>query len=100
MVELLLKILVCIFAVFGLYAFAHALGALCFPNDNIKCTVFVDSEAVAEQIEFYLDEAKNATLFCGRKEVNVLIMEKYATDELLRVVKRKKIPFRILSDAI
>lgn len=98
MLESLLKILVCVFAVFGLYAFAHALEVLCFPNDNIKCMVLVNSSEVAEQIELHLGEAKNAMLFCGRKEVYVVIMEKYATDELLQFVKRKRLPFQIVSN--
>ena len=98
MVELLLKIFVCFFAVFGLYAFAYALGAVCFPNNSLKWAVFVDSLAVAEQIELHVDEAKNALFFCGRKEIFVLVMEKYATNELLRFLERKKIPFWVISN--
>ena len=98
MLESLLKILVCVFSVFGLYAFAHALEALCFPNDSIKCMLLVDSKAVAEQIELHLDEVKNVMLFCGKKEVYVIIVEKYATSELLQIVKRKRLPFQIVSN--
>ena len=98
MLESLLKIFVCVFAVFGLYAFAHALGSLCFPNDSMKCMILVDSEAIAEQIELCFYEAKNAVEFFGKKEVCVVVMEKYATNELLRFVERKKIPFWVVSD--
>ena len=98
MLEGLLKILICVFAVFGLYVFAHALGHICFPNRSIQCALLVDSYEVAEQIEFYLDEAKGATLLLGEKRIYVVVMEKYATDELLRFLKRKRISFGVVSD--
>ena len=98
MVETLLKIVICVFSVFGIYAFANALGHICFPNDSIRCTVFVDSSEVVEQIELHLDEAKNALLFFGRKEVCVTIMEKYATKEFLNFLEKKKIPVFVVSE--
>lgn len=98
MLECLLKIFVCVFAVFGLYAFTHAFGNLCFPNDSIKCMILVDSEAMAENISLCLDEAKNVISLSGKKEVCIIIMEKYATNDLLRFVERKKLPFWIVSD--
>ncbi|MBO4979948.1 MAG: hypothetical protein J6D16_06030 [Clostridia bacterium] len=98
MLELILKILVCVFAVFGLYAFAHALAAVCFPNPCLKWTVFVDSAAVSEQIELYCEEAKGALFLYGKREIFVVVMKKYATDDLLRFLKRKRIPYRILTD--
>ncbi len=98
MIELILKILVCVFAVFGFYAFAHALSVSCFPNPCLRWTVFVDSAAVSEQIELYYEEAKDALFLSGKRDMFVLVMEKYATNDLLQFLKRKRIPYRILSD--
>ena len=59
-VEIILKIITAIFTVFGLYAFAHAIEESCFRSDKIHMTVDVDSQEVADQIEMYLEEEKNA----------------------------------------
>ena len=98
MVETLLKIVICVFSVFGIYAFANVLGHICFPNDSIRCTVFVNSFEVVEQIELHLNEAKDATFFLGKKEICVSVMEKYATKELLEFLEKKRIPVFVVSD--
>ena len=100
MVEVLLKILICVFAVFGLYVFAHALGHICFPNRSIRCAILVDSREVAEQIEFHLDEAKSAAFLLGERRMYVVVMEECATKELLRFLEQKRIPFGIVSDHV
>lgn len=100
MVETLLKIVICVFSVFGVYAFAHALGHMCFPNDHIRCMVFVDSPEVVEQIELHLGEAKDVASFFGKREIIAVVMEKYATNELLVFLKKKKIPVFVVSECI
>lgn len=98
MIDILLKILMAVFAVFGLYAFAHALGGLCFRNDRIRLMILVDCASVAEQIDFYIEEAKNARFMLESRNICVVIMEKYATDELLQTLKRKRISWAIVTD--
>ncbi len=96
MIEILLKILLSVFSVFGLYAFAHMLGEIFFQNDNIKWMIWVDSMEIAEQIELYLEEAKSASFLFGNKRVCAIVMEKYATEELLQTLRRKRIPYKIV----
>ncbi|MBE6662525.1 MAG: hypothetical protein E7606_04505 [Ruminococcaceae bacterium] len=98
MIEIVLKILLAVFAVFGFYAFAHALCAFLFRNEHIRLTVFVNSYEVAEQIDLYLDEAKNAQFSFGKMDICVVVMEKYAEKELLQNLKRKRIPFLLTTE--
>lgn len=97
MLDAVLKILLAVFAVFGLYAFSLFLGAVCFRNDKIRLAVWIDSWEIVGQIDLYLDEAKDASLFLGKTNVFAIVMEKYATDELMQILKRKKIPYEIVS---
>ncbi len=98
MIELVLKILLAVFTVFGFYAFAHALCAWLFRNDHIRLTVLVDSAEVAEQIDLYIDEAKSARFSFGKTEIFAVVMEKYATKELLEFLKRKRISFLLATE--
>ncbi len=98
MIDILLKILMAVFAVFGLYAFAHALGELCFRNDRIRLMILVDCASVAEQIELYIEEAKSARFLFENRNICAIIMEEYATDELLQTLKRRKVSWEIVTD--
>ena len=95
MIEIILKILIAVFAVFGLYAFAHLLGELLFKNDRLKLAILVDSSLVAEQIDFYIEEAKNACFFFNNMEICAVIMEKYATDGFLQALEKRGISWEI-----
>ena len=96
MIEILLKILLALFALFGLYAFAHVICQLCFQNDRIKTMILVDSDSVSEEIDFYLEEAKNARFIFGGKQICAIIMEKYASESLLHTLKQKGISWEIV----
>ena len=96
MVEIFLEILVAVFSVFGLYAFAHALLALVFRNDNVRLMVLVDSAAVVSEIETYLDDAANAYFLMGSRKLSVIIRAPYATPELLGSLNQKRIPYEIV----
>jgi hypothetical protein len=98
MVEIFLEILVAVFSVFGLYAFAHALGALIFKNENVRAMLLVDSAMVAREIRTYLDDAENACFLMGRRKLSAVIREPYATPELLGILNQKRIPYEIVTE--
>lgn len=98
MIEIILKILLAVFAVFGLYAFAHVLGELFFQNDRIHLMLLVDSSTVADEIDLHLEEAKSAQfVFCKRK-ICAVVMEKYATEGFLQALSQKGISWEIVKD--
>ena len=97
MIETFLEILTAVFAVFGLYAFAHALCAVIFRNDKVRPMLLVDSEAVASEIETYLFEAENAYFLLGSRKLLAVIRQPYATPGLLEILNQKRIPYEIVS---
>ena len=96
MIDVFVKIMIAVFAVFGLYAFAYLVNLLCFENQNIKIMLLVDSSTVCNEIEWYLDEVKSAGFFFGRKRISAIVMEKYATEELLSKLEKRKVPYQIV----
>ena len=98
MIEIFLEILMAVFAVFGVYAFAHALGALVFGNARICTMLLVDSVTVASEIELYICEAQSACLWLGNHRLLAVIRQPYVTPELLRILKEKRIPYEIVCD--
>ena len=98
MIEIILKILLAVFAVFGFYAFVHAFCVWLFRNDAIKLTVLVNSTEVVEQLDLYLEEAKGVQFSLGKTDVFVVVMEKYATNDLLQYLKRKRLSFGVISE--
>lgn len=96
MTEIFFEILVAVFAVFGLYAFAHALCALIFRNEKVRPMLLVDSAEVASEVETYLFEAENACFLLGSRRLLAVIRQPYATAELLRILNKKGIPYEIV----
>ena len=99
MVEIFLEILVAVFSIFGLYAFAHALLALIFSNDNVRPMLLVDSAAVASEIETYLADAEYACFLMSSRKLSAVIREPYATPELLGILNQKRIPYEIVTES-
>lgn len=95
-IELFLKITIAVLSVFGMYALVHLFDESFFRSDKIHMSVRVDSADVAEQIEMYLNEAKNAYLIGRKSKISVLIMENFATPELLLLLERKGIRYYIV----
>lgn len=98
MIEIFLEILMAVFAVFGLYAFAHALGTLALGNDRIATMLLIDSAAVASEIEMYVFEAQSNGFWLGGHRTIAVIRQPYATPELLEILNKKGIPYEIVCD--
>ncbi len=93
--EVFLEIVVAAFAVFGLFCLVDLVGERLFGSDNLVLAVEVDEEYVAQELDLYLREAQNACFRRGGREIVVILKERFATEETLLRLKRKKIRYII-----
>lgn len=93
--EVILQIIVALFAVFGLCSLFSLIEETWFVSDNVSVSIEVDTDEVAKDIELYLREAKRRPLANGTR-VTVLIRREYAKEPLLRRLRQKKIRYYIV----
>lgn len=95
--EVILPILLALFAVFGGGSLFFFIWETWFVSDNISVFVEVDTDEAAKNVAQYLREAGKVPLAKGNG-VTVLVRRAYAEDALLRYLKRKKISYHIVDD--
>lgn len=93
--EVVLPIIVALFAVFGVYSLLALIGETWFGSDNIAVSVEVDTSEVASNLEGYLREARRRPL-SHSGGVTVLIRREYATQALTRKLRRQHIRYYII----
>lgn len=93
--EVVLQILVALFAVFGVYSLIALIGETWFGSDNIAVSVEVDTNEAAINLEDYLREAKRRPL-SHSGGVTVLIRREYATEALMRKLGRRHIRYFVI----
>ena len=93
--EVVLPIIVALFAVFGVYSLLALIGETWFGSDNIAVSVEVDTSEVASNLEGYLREARRRPL-SHSGGVTVLIRREHATQALTRMLRRRHIRYYIV----
>ena len=87
--EVILQIVLALFAVFGICSLFAMIEETWFLSDNVTVCVRVDTKDAAEDIESYLREAGKIPL--SRGGVTGLVDDCYAEEELLRKLKCRKL---------
>ena len=85
--EVILQIVLALFAVFGICSLFAMIEETWFLSDNVGVFVTVDTRDAAENIEAYLREAWKVPL--SRGGVTILVEDGYVDEELLKKLKRR-----------
>lgn len=95
--EVILPIIIAIFAVFGGGSLLFFIWETWFVSDNISIFVEVDTDEVAKHIALYLHEAGRLPAAKGNG-VAVLLRREYAEESLVRYLKRRKVRYYIVDE--
>ena len=93
--EVILPILIAIFAVFGGGSLFFLIAETWFVSDNISVCLRVDTAEAAQNIGDYLKEARRRPL-AGGNGVTVLLHKEYAAPSLVHYLSRKGVRYYIV----
>lgn len=92
--EVILQIILSLFAVFGFCSFLALIEETWFMSDNVTVCVTVDTKDAADDIEGYLREAGKVPL--SRGGVTVLVERRFAEEPLLKKLKRRRLRYFVI----
>ena len=95
--EVILPIMIAIFAVFGGGSLFFLIAETWFVSDNISVCIRIDTTEAAQNIEEYLREAGRRPL-AGSNGVTVLVCREYAEPSLVRDLSRRGIRYYIVEN--
>ena len=93
--EVILPIVVALFAVFGLFCLFSLIGDTWYGSDNISVCLLVDTVEVADHLDVYLREASRKPLSRGGG-ITVLIQKRFANEHLLRKIRERSLCYYVL----
>ena len=93
--EVILPIMIAIFAVFGGGSLFFLIAETWFVSDNISVCVRIDTAEVAQNIAEYLREAGRRPL-AGGNGVTVLVCREFAEPSLMHYLSRRGIRYYIV----
>ncbi len=95
--EVFLEILIAAFAVFGLFSLVLLIGERFFGSEQLILAIEVEEAFVANDLAYYVKEARGSCFLRGRSEIVVILKKELATEDRLLWLKRQKIRY-ILKD--
>ena len=93
--EVVLQIVVAIFAVFGLFSAMTFIGETWFEADNVTICFEVDTKEALAEIDGNIRRLRRKPLGRGN-QITILVHRSFATEDLLRKLRRQHVRYYLI----